>query len=217
MIDHTMVRHYKIKTEREALSNRRFVDCSREGKSWKNNPSQSLKMYNISLNTVIDHIKGRRGMKSKSQGWFIALPEEVEISVAAGLLKMEKLWFGLSKQEFLSLVQYVEIARRNCMNQFMIHPYSENNLEDTIQPLGLTDKPHLIFYVDKICFARYPSKPEVVGGRGLPSSRTTSLLGRDNISVLLMVSAAGEKVLPLLIFKGKNVLGRVASPARSLS
>ncbi|KAJ8879816.1 hypothetical protein PR048_020424 [Dryococelus australis] len=45
----------------------------------------------------------------------------------------------------------------------------------------------------------------VVGGRGLPSTRTTSAPGRDNISVLLTVGASGEKLPPLVIFKGKSV------------
>lgn len=62
------------------------------------------KKYTIPLNTIFDHLKGRRGIKSKSFGRSTAISIEDEQRFASGLLKMEKYGFGLSRKEVLELV-----------------------------------------------------------------------------------------------------------------
>lgn len=116
-------------------------------------------------------------------------------------------WFSaFSKRNNLSLKkpQSVEIARRLSIDPFIIHPYF-NLLSETIKELGLENKPHLIYNLDESGFSRDPSKTKIVGQIGYPATRTVSSSGRDNTSVLLAVNAAGGKLPPLILFKGKNV------------
>ncbi|CAG5000368.1 unnamed protein product [Parnassius apollo] len=71
--------------------------------------------------------------------------------------------------------------------------------------LGLHDKPSQIWNLDETSLSKDPSKTKVVGLRGFASTRTISSPGKDNTTVLLGCSAAGDKTPPLIIFKGKNV------------
>lgn len=98
----------------------------------------------------------------------------------------------------------VEIARRHCIDPFVINPHFDRVYE-IIKTLGLKDKPHLIFNLDETGFTRDPSKTKIVGEVGYPSTRTVSSPGRENISVLLAVSATGRKLPPLILFKGANI------------
>lgn len=50
-----------------------------------------------------------------------------------------------------------------------------------------------------------PSKTKCVGAKGVASTRTTFGCGRENTSVLMSYSAAGEVGPPLIIFKGKHL------------
>lgn len=100
--------------------------------------------------------------------------------------------------------QSVEFARKKVNDPFVIKEYF-SLLGKTIVELNLSDKPGQIWNLDETSFCTDPSKTKVVGKRGEVSTRTTSSPGRDNITVLLACSAAGEKVPPLIIFKGKHI------------
>lgn len=67
------------------------------------------------------------------------------------------------------------------------------------------DNPRRIWNLDETSVALDPSKTKVVGAIGQPSTRTTAGSGKENITVLATVNAAGEKLNPLIVFKGKNV------------
>ncbi|XP_066258180.1 uncharacterized protein [Euwallacea similis] len=78
-------------------------------------------------------------------------------------------------------------------------------LENTIKELSIEDKPMRIWNLDEISFCTDPAKTKVVGGKNVPCIRTVSAPGRENIAVLMAASASGDKVPPLIIFKGKNI------------
>lgn len=47
-----------------------------------------------------------------------------------------------------------------------------------------------------------PSKLKVIAPRGQKASRTTATSGREAITVMAGISASGDKLPPLIIFKG---------------
>lgn len=66
--------------------------------------------------------------------------------------------------------------------------------------------PSNIYNIDGTSFCLDPSKTKVVGQKGISVHRTTSSeTGKENITVLLGENAAGEKLPPFIVFKGKNL------------
>lgn len=59
--------------------------------------------------------------------------------------------------------------------------------------------------MDETSVCTDPSKTKVVGEKGKSCSRTIGGSGKENITCLVAVNAAGGKAPPLVIFKGKNV------------
>lgn len=116
-------------------------------------------------------------------------------------------WYiGFSKRHNLSIKkpQGVEFARKKMADPFIFHEFY-NTLDKAIKDLGEGDVSKFIWNLDETSFCQDPSKTKVVGLKGFPSTRTISTSGRDNTSVLLGCSAAGDKLPPLVIFKGKYV------------
>lgn len=116
-------------------------------------------------------------------------------------------WFiNFRKRHKLSIKkpQSVEIARKKMLDPFIIQDYFKL-LKGVLDDLGLHDKPNQIFNLDESSFCVDPSKTKVVGKIGVPSTRTVSGPGRENTTALFACSAAGLKLPPLLIFKGKSV------------
>lgn len=244
-----MVRNYKRKSDRGSSYTKHDLNLAIDDvKCLRRNAYGASKFYNIPLNTLIDHIKGRRGVKSNSYGRTTALTFEVENEIAAGLRSMEKYGFGLSRKEVMELVgdyvngkqlktpfkngqpnkdwlisfmrrhnlsvkkpQSVEVARKKACDPFTINTYFQL-LKDVITELGLEEKPHLIFNCDETSFCKDPSKTKIVGARGQACTRTTSTSGKENITVLLTISASGQKLPPLIIFKGKNMWDQWSAP-----
>lgn len=244
-----MVRSYKRKTERgNQYTSEALQTAVIQVKAGKMKAYSAAKIHKIPLNTLLDHIRGRRGLKSKTQGRSTALSESDEDTIIMGLIEMERFGFALSRNEILSLVgEYVKSnniktpfkdsvpnfdwlysfmkrhnltlkktqnignATENSVDTFVIHSYFEK-LKEIIQHLGLEDKPQQVFNVDEISFTRDPTKTNVISGNDLPSPLPTSSSQLDNISALLMVSANGDKVPPLIIFKGKSVLNEWQAP-----
>lgn len=243
-----MVRNYKRKTTKGSYPKETLEQAIEEIKAGSKTAYNASKTYHIPLNTIIDHLKGRRGKKSKSFGRSTVLSTDYEKRLVEGLLKMEKYGFGLSRKEVLELVgqfvnsnnlqtpfkdgvpgedwflgfckrhklslkkpQSVEVSRKKSCNPFTIHEYF-TLLENTITKLGLQNKPENIWNLDETSFCTDPSKTKVVGGKNLSCTRTVSTSGRENITVLMAASALGDKVPPLIIFKGKNMWDQWHAP-----
>lgn len=78
-------------------------------------------------------------------------------------------------------------------------------LDQTLSEIDIRDSPNKIWNLDKKSVSLDPSKTKVVGGIGLPCSRTTYGSGKENITVLTAVNADGKKLTPLVVFKGKHI------------
>lgn len=59
--------------------------------------------------------------------------------------------------------------------------------------------------MDETSFCLDPTRIKVVGEKGKAAHKTTAKPAKENFSVLLGGDAAGEKLPPLIIFKGKNI------------
>ncbi|XP_063542660.1 tigger transposable element-derived protein 1-like [Cydia strobilella] len=115
-------------------------------------------------------------------------------------------WFiGFRKRHHLSIKkpQSVEYLRKQCTDPFVTSEYF-SLLGDTLTKLKLDD-PHRIWNLDETSVCLDPTKTKIVGAVGAPCVRTTTGNGRENITVLAAVNAAGKKINPLLIYKGKNM------------
>lgn len=100
--------------------------------------------------------------------------------------------------------QAVENSRKKACNPWVIYSYYEL-LKNVMDELRLHDKPSQIWNLDETSFSKDPSKTKVVGLKGHASTRTIASPGKDNTTVLLGCSAAGDKTPPLIIFKGKHL------------
>lgn len=116
-------------------------------------------------------------------------------------------WFaGFRKRNNLSLKkpQAVEMSRKAACDPFIIKDYFDT-LESCINELGLNYSPEKIWNLDESSFSKDPEKTKIVGARGFASTRTIASAGKDNVTVLFAANAFGEKLPPLIIFRGKNV------------
>lgn len=91
------------------------------------------------------------------------------------------------------------------VNPFVIYGFFDL-LRKTVDELKLREKPQQIFNLDETSFCHDPKKTKVVGAVGVRSTRMISSAGRENTSVLICTSATGQKLPPLVIFKGKNII-----------
>lgn len=101
--------------------------------------------------------------------------------------------------------QSIEHVRCDQVNPWVVYDFFDV-LEKTLRKLNLRGKPERIFNCDETSFCHDPSKTRVVGVIGTKSRRKTSTSGRENTSVLLCCSAAGQKLPLLCVFKGKYVM-----------
>lgn len=73
--------------------------------------------------------------------------------------------------------------------------------------MNLENKPNRIWNLDETSFCLDPSKTKCVGARGVAYIWTTFGSSRENTSVLMACSAAGDKEPSLIIYKSKlNIL-----------
>ncbi|CAH2011313.1 unnamed protein product [Acanthoscelides obtectus] len=96
--------------------------------------------------------------------------------------------------------QSVEVARKRSMDPFVMYDYF-NILKQHIENIPASQ----IYNIDETGFCLDPSRIKVVGEKGRAAHRTTSGPARENITVLLGGNAAGEKLPPLVVFKGKHI------------
>lgn len=98
--------------------------------------------------------------------------------------------------------QPVEYLRKKMTDPFIINEYF-NLLEQTLQELNLTDDPKRIWNLDETSLCLDPTRTKVVGAKGAACTRTTFGSAKENITVLTTVNAAGGKLDPLIVYKGK--------------
>lgn len=110
-----MVRKYIRKSERgKNYSKETLLQTIEDVKSGRYSAYAASKLHKIPLNTLLDHIKGRRGKKSASYGRATALSAEDENKLVHCLTTMEKHGFGLSRMEVMDLVgKYVKANQLN--------------------------------------------------------------------------------------------------------
>lgn len=107
--------------------------------------------------------------------------------------------------------QGVEYARKKAVDPFIVYPYFDL-LQKTLHELDLMDKPSAIWNLDETSFSKDPEKTRIVGAKGHAATRMIASPGRDNTTVLLCGNALGEKMPPLIIYKGKNSWDTWTSP-----
>ncbi|CAH2090782.1 unnamed protein product [Euphydryas editha] len=159
------------------------------------------------------------------------LPSEVEMNLASCLHIMETYGFELTRAEVLDMVgEYIKqnnipssfkngVPGKDWLVSFskrhhlsIKKPQAVEYAQKTIKELNLQDKPHAIWNLDETSFSKDPSKTKIVGVKDYAATRVIATPGKDNITVLLGASAAGQKTPPLIIFKGKNVWDEWTSP-----
>lgn len=116
-------------------------------------------------------------------------------------------WFTAFKKRHRLAVkkpQAVEYARKKAINPFIVYPYYDL-LNKTLHDLNLLEKPSAIWNLDETSFSKDPEIYKIVGLKGYAATRVISSPGKDNTTVLLGINALGEKMPPLIIFKGKHM------------
>nr|CAI5867589.1 unnamed protein product [Callosobruchus analis] len=124
-------------------------------------------------------------------------------------------WFlNFKKRHNLSIrkPEPLEYARKKAATDpFIIYGYF-NLLKKTLVEMDLENAPYRIWNLDESYLSIDPSKSKVVGERGQKSSRVISSSGRENTTFVLACSATGQRVPPLIIFKGKNIWDQWKAP-----
>lgn len=92
--------------------------------------------------------------------------------------------------------------RKKMTDPFIIYEYFEL-LKNTLQELNLTDHPKRTWNLDETSLCLDPTRTKVVGAIGAACTRTTCGSAKENITVLTTVNAAGKKLDPLIVYKGK--------------
>lgn len=101
-----MVRTYKRKTDRGAsYSEEQLKGVLEQIKIGQKTIRGAARECNIPFSTIQKHLKGTRGLKSKSQGKPYALPIQDESALASGIKTLAKWGWGLTRKEILQLVQ----------------------------------------------------------------------------------------------------------------
>lgn len=76
-------------------------------------------------------------------------------------------------------------------------------VEQQLEKLHITKRPECLFNVDETNLYTDPKQTRVVAPRGEKASRITSTSGREALTVMAGISANGEALPPLIVFKGK--------------
>ncbi|XP_045124798.1 MFS-type transporter clz9-like [Portunus trituberculatus] len=77
-------------------------------------------------------------------------------------------------------------------------------LEAEMKRFQLQNQPECIWNIDEIYLPIDPSKTKVIAPVGEKSSRVTATSGREATTVVAGISAAGDKLPPFILFKGKK-------------
>ncbi|XP_062565633.1 uncharacterized protein LOC134227939 [Armigeres subalbatus] len=96
--------------------------------------------------------------------------------------------------------QSVEVARKRAADPFVISEYFQ-----LLKEVTRNVPPERIYNIDETSFCLDPSRIKVVGAKGRAAHRLTAGPGRENYTVLMGGNAFGDKLGPLIIFRGKNL------------
>lgn len=109
-----MPRHYVRKSERATkYSQDELNNALNAIRADRITVKRASILYNIPRTTLRDHLKGRRGIKSKSFGRSTDISFQEEKKIADGIKAMEKWGFGLSRAEVLEKVgEYVRLNKQ---------------------------------------------------------------------------------------------------------
>ncbi|KAF2880861.1 hypothetical protein ILUMI_25316 [Ignelater luminosus] len=227
------VSHYIKKRKPVAYTAQQLLEAVEAVRSKQMTLHRAAEHYGIPKSTFFKRVKALRGMKSSSVERPPAIPHDVEVKKAEQIKIMEKWRFGLSKKEILLAIgqyvkenglqtlfknlvpgddyfvsfkrwhglsqkkpQAVEVARNRNVDPFIIAKYF-NLLKEVTSNLP----PKRIYIIDETSFCLDPSQVKVVDEKRKVAHRVTEGPGKESFSVLM----EGEKLPPLIIFKGKNV------------
>ncbi|KAJ8887041.1 hypothetical protein PR048_013256 [Dryococelus australis] len=176
---------------------------------------RAAKDFNISLNTVLGHVEGRRGYKSTSHCQPKSLPLDVEKKIAACLINMEQHRFGLSRKDILSLVgEYIVSNNLNtpitdsklqsdCLISFMRHNLTVKKPESVeIARINCINPFIINNYFEEL--EKTISQLGLEERPQLTFNLNETSFARDPSKTNVM-AASGKKLPPLVIFKGKNL------------
>lgn len=80
-----------------------------------------------------------------------------------------------------------------------------DTVKNEVRRLNLESRPDCIWNVDETSLYHDPSKTKVIGPTGQKLSRITATSGRESTTVMAAISAYGDLLPPLIVFKGKNL------------
>ena len=125
-------------------------------------------------------------------------------------------WISLfMKQQNLSLKNTTKLSKpcqNPTKNTFIINHWFDI-LEETIENLGLKERPDLI--VDESRVPQEPRKCKLVSLKGQPTLQIITGSDRDNTTILVAVSGSGETLPLLMIFK-ENKSKQHGAPQQNL-
>ena len=95
--------------------------------------------------------------------------------------------------------------RQNATKNPFIISHRFDILEETIENLGLKERPDLIWNLDESGVPHELKKCKTVSFKGQPRPQIITGSDRDNTTILAVVSGSGETLPPLIIFQGKQI------------
>lgn len=102
-------------------------------------------------------------------------------------------------------------SRMRARDPFVIHGFFEM-IGDVYRDCGITNQSaSLIFNTDESGFGSDPTQIRAIGEKGRPLNRIVDGSGRESTTVLACVSANGDFLPPLIVFKGMAVQPRWTS------
>lgn len=105
--------------------------------------------------------------------------------------------------------EHLQKSRFDARKPAIIFNFYED-LEEVLNKYEITypEKSCFVFNCDETGFCTDPRRLKAIGEKGVPLSRVSGGSGRESISVLATVSADGQCLPPLIIFKGVAVQAR---------
>ena len=111
-------------------------------------------------------------------------------------------WISIfMKRQNLSLKNAIKLSKpcQNAINHWF------DILEETIENLGLKERPDLIWNVEESLVPHEPKKCKVVSLKGQPTLKIITGSDRDNTTILVAASSSGETLPLLIVFQGKQI------------
>lgn len=106
--------------------------------------------------------------------------------------------------------EHLQKARKDARKSFIVYDFYDM-LKRVIQENYLESKPEYIYNCDESGFQSDPSRMRGIGEKGKPLTRVSGGSGRESTTVLACVSADGQVLPPLIVFKGAAVQARWTS------